>query len=95
MVSRRGTGVSIQRMSDKTERLQLTHDEKAGTLVLKPFGSGESFTLTIAKPDDAHIVLEGPFRGAQVRVELKKATNLQFPINSRGFSWIQELPYNR
>ena len=94
MISRRGAFVTLQRMADKSERFQLKHDEKAGTMVLTPPGSKESFTLT-CRPDEHHLILEGPFRGSQLQVKLKKVADARFPLNTRGFNWVQELPYNR
>jgi hypothetical protein len=92
VVSRRGY-VVLQRMGDQSERFGFKHEEKAGTLILTLPGSKESFTLTCVT-DEGGMTLEGPFRGDQIKVALKK-TERAFPINSRGFNWIQELPYNR
>jgi hypothetical protein len=95
MVSRRANFVTLQKMADKSERLLLKHDEKAGTFVLTPPGSKESFTLTCTMREDGWMTLEGPFRDGNVRVALKRVREGRFPIQSRGFNWIQELPYNR
>ena len=95
MVSRRANFLTLQKMGDKSERFLLKHDEKSGTFVLTPPGSKESFTLSCVRPQDGWLILDGPFGGSNIRVALKRASDRSFPIQSRGFNWVQELPYNR
>jgi hypothetical protein len=92
LVSRRGF-ITLQRMADRNERFLYKYDEKGGAIVLTPPGSKESFTLACTT-DEGGMTLEGPFRGDRIRVALRR-TDRPFPINARGFHWIQELPYNR
>jgi hypothetical protein len=92
LVSRRGF-LTLQLMADKSERFLIKHDEKAGTLALTPPGAKESFTLTCAN-DEGGLTLAGRFRGSQIKVALRR-TDQPFPINARGFRWVQELPFNR
>jgi hypothetical protein len=88
-------GAIVQQMGEQVNRFTLTHDEQAGTVALQPRGEPDSFTLTCERPEDGRLVLEGPFRGHAVRVELRRAPDASFPIDTRGFRWIQEFPYNR
>jgi uncharacterized membrane protein YphA (DoxX/SURF4 family) len=94
LVSHRGFLV-VQSMGDRNERFSYKYDEGARTLQLTGFGTKEAFTL-VATESDAGLVVEGPFRhGRQVRVELKKQPDRSFPLQTRGFHWVQELPFNR
>jgi hypothetical protein len=94
LVSRHGF-VVVQWMGGTNERFRLRHDEKAGTFELGAVGGSDAFPLSRARPDPSHLVLEGRFRGKRIRAELKRTSDQAFPLNTRGFNWIQELPYNR
>jgi hypothetical protein len=94
LVSHRGFFV-VQSMGDRNERFSYKYDQDARTLQLTGFGTKETFTLAATKAD-AGLVVEGPFRdGRQIRVELKKQPDRSFPLQARGFRWVQELPFNR
>jgi hypothetical protein len=94
LVSHRGFLV-VQSMGDRNERFSYKYDQGARTLQLTGFGTKEAFTF-VATKSDAGLVVEGPFRdGRQIRVELKKQPDRSFPLQTRGFHWVQELPFNR
>ncbi len=93
IVSRRGF-VNVQYMGDQRERFSLTRDEAAGTIELKAMGAAEGITLTCTSVEGG-LILEGPFRDHQVRAELRKLPEASMPIQTRGFHWIQEFPFNR
>jgi hypothetical protein len=82
-------------MGDRNERFSYNHDAQAGTLQLTGFGSKESFALTTKSLSDGALLLEGPFREGHVRVAARKQPDRSFPLQTRGFNWVQELPYNR
>jgi hypothetical protein len=50
--------------------------------------------LTIARPDPDHLELSGQWDGAALRVRLKKVEPT-FLLNTRGFHWVNEQPFNR
>jgi hypothetical protein len=82
-------------MGDRNERFSYKYDRGARTLQLTGFGTKEAFTFAATESDDG-LVVEGPFRdGRQIRVELKKQPDRSFPLQTRGFHWVQELPFNR
>ena len=95
LIPRHARFVVVQRMGGADERFSLKHDEKAGTFVLGVIGQSDTFTLSRTLPDVTRLVLEGPFHGGRIKAELKKVVDATFPVNTRGFHWIQELPYNR
>ena len=65
------------------------------SITLKSRGGPDTFHLTSTRPEPGRLVLEGPFREGVVRVELRRVEDVVFPIESRGFHWVQEFPYNR
>jgi hypothetical protein len=95
LIARRGGFLVVQWMGGLNERFLLKHDEKAGTFVLSVMGGKDTFTLSRTMSDPGRLLLEGPFRNGQIKVALKKVADAAFPVNARGFHWIQELPYNR
>lgn len=94
LVSRWG-GAIVEQMGQQVNRYTMTHDETTGTITLASRGGPDTFQLTCRRPEPGRLVLEGPFREGLVRVELKRADDAIFPIDSRGFHWVQEFPYNR
>jgi hypothetical protein len=91
----RRSRAAVQYMDGTNERFTFEFDEKSNTVELEGLDSTESFQLTCTRPDAELLVLEGPFRSGRVRVELKRVSQVDFPLTRRGFRWIQELPYNR
>ncbi|RKH02066.1 hypothetical protein D7V97_28330, partial [Corallococcus sp. CA053C] len=55
----------------------------------------ETFTLSWARPDPEHLVVEGVFRGAPIQARLRKVDASKFRLFSRSFHWVQEYPFNR
>ena len=94
MVSRWG-GAIVQQMGSQVNRFTLKQDDPAGTITLASRGDAGSYTLDVTQPDPGRLVLEGPFREGRVRVELRRTDDASFPIDTRGFHWVQEFPYNR
>jgi hypothetical protein len=39
--------------------------------------------------------IEGPFQGAAIAAKIRKVENDDFPLVSRGFHWVNEVPFNR
>lgn len=52
-------------------------------------------TLTWSQRDDQHLTLDGGVSGNTLSIELHAMDRHAFLLNSRGFHWIQELPFNR
>jgi hypothetical protein len=94
MVSRWG-GAIVQQMGTQVNRFTLKQGEPAGTITLASRGEAGSYTLAFSQPAEGRLVLEGPFREGRVRVELQRSDDTVFPIDTRGFRWVQEFPYNR
>ena len=51
--------------------------------------------LKISRPDADHVALEGQLFGAPASIRLKHENDSQFLLLSRGYHWINEMPFNR
>jgi hypothetical protein len=56
-------------------------------------GAAGPVPLTVAKPDDDHLVLTGDLHGVPTELDLRRLP--PFTLTSRGFHWVTDLPYNR
>ena len=65
---------------------------------LKLFIWGEkqdTFYLKYERPDSNNWVLNGKWYNDSISVELRKQPKRSFLLNSRGFHWINETPFNK
>ncbi len=83
-------------MTDKRERMMVTHDSAAGTVKLQTVGPGaKDFLLKCEMPTEGELVLDGPFKDGPVHIVLQRVPLSAMTLTGRGFHWIQELPFNR
>lgn len=54
-----------------------------------------NFTIETDKPSPGSILLSGEMDGKKVQAKLRKLPLNNFLLNSRGFHWISEFPFNR
>jgi hypothetical protein len=47
------------------------------------------------QPADERLVLDGEMDAHRLRLELRLVDHTKFLLNSRGFHWVQEMPFNR
>jgi hypothetical protein len=52
-------------------------------------------TFTVETPSPGVVMLNGEMDGKKIQAKLRKLDEKSFPLNSRGFHWISEFPYNR
>jgi hypothetical protein len=94
-INRTGAAI-IQDMSDGFDRWTVTYDAAAGTLKLQTAGAApQEFVLTCTVSPDDHLTLDGPYKSGPIHVTLKRIPESSLTLTSRGFHWIQELPFNR
>lgn len=86
----------MQRMNDQFRYMRTKFDTLAHTLMLTtaPDTATKSI-LTYRRSDRAHLVLDGTLTGHAAHLELTYRNPATFVQRSRGFSWVQEFPYNR
>jgi len=84
-------GAAIRLMTDERLRVGFTVDSNLRTVNVK---SGEqSDTLTYARSDADHLVLDGKWAGKRLHVTLTREPEPL--LVTRKFSWVQEYPFNR
>ena len=52
-------------------------------------------TLSLEQTDPDHLTLDGELDGKKIRMETTLFPREKFLLVSRGFNWVQELPFNR
>ncbi|HFA48264.1 MAG TPA: hypothetical protein ENJ95_04510 [Bacteroidetes bacterium] len=72
--------------SDSLENFVLLNPRKDSSLV---------DTLYFSEPDSSRFLLEGSFRGNDLKVSFLKKRKEDFLLRSRGFKWVNESPFNR
>jgi hypothetical protein len=66
------------------------------TVTLSTFGTQDKAGFfTWSRPDPLHVVLQGTLNKVPVTIKLRALPEGSYPLMSRGFHWIQELPFNR
>jgi hypothetical protein len=89
------TAAVFQRMNDTFDRYSAEFDKDGKTLKVTSVDRKTSSTLTYRRSAPDRLVLEGTLNGKLVHLELKEVDLNSFLLNSRGFHWIQEVPFNR
>ena len=83
-------------MSDSRRRYVLKLDADKHTLDLSQRDDPKwQAAFSYREPEPDYLVLEGNFEGLKIRVKLRRVDEGQFLLNSRGFHWINEYPFNR
>ena len=86
----------VEQWDDSRKGYDATVDEKKNSIVMsKPDDKKwqASFTYTRQAPDQLR--LDGVYSGHKMQMTLKREDETKFLVNSRGFHWIQEYPFNR
>ena len=89
------TAVVFQRMNDTFDRFTAEFAEDNKTLKVTSVDRKTSSTLTYRRSPAERLVLDGTLDGRLVHLELTQVDLNTFLLNSRGFHWIQEVPFNR
>jgi hypothetical protein len=89
------TAVVFQRMNDTFDRYSAEFDKDGKTLKVTSVDRKTSSVLTYRRSQADSLVLDGTLEGRPVHLELKQVDLNTFLLNSRGFHWIQEVPFNR
>jgi hypothetical protein len=70
-------------------------DLKAQTLMLQERGDAALYTLRFRKTANNALTLDGNLKGQNVHATLRLAEEQTFLLTSRGFHWINEVPFNQ
>lgn len=100
-IDRRGTYdmVSVSNESGLRKRLNFRNDKKNKILFLTDYTADPTdttkYAFTYIQPDSSSLFLKGKFKKDSVKVSMKKMNRKDFLLNSRGFHWINEFPFNK
>jgi hypothetical protein len=89
------TAVAFQRMDDSFERYGAAIDADRKTIAVTLAATKTTSTLSFARPIPEQLILDGPINGRAVHLELKLRDLNSFLVTTRGFNWVQEVPFNR
>lgn len=98
--------VSIQHMDGKITSHAVELDEQGGTLTFLPQGqsgvaaareAGVEVTdvLRFERPEPGRMIARGTYEGKNVEIELRARDLGEMLLISRGYHWINELPFNK
>ena len=98
VVVQTATSVTFWRMDDTPYGVPAQVDLTAKTMTLT-LGQGDQRktigTFSVDQPAPDRLVLDGALNGRKIRMETHLFPREKFLLVNRGFSWIQELPFNR
>ena len=87
---------TIYNMDDTRTRFAIALDEKAGTLTFtKRTDPAFKAVFNVQRRDPNTMLLDGTFEGKKTTAMLRRVENREFLLTSRGFHWINEVPFNR
>jgi hypothetical protein len=90
------TQMTLQRMDDSFINYAAALNTSDKTLVLsRRADKAWKANLTLQRPVQNQLMLDGAMAGHQVHIELKLVDRDKFLLVNRGFHWIQDLPNNR
>jgi hypothetical protein len=86
----------VKTMSDKTIGYGLTVDSVKKTVqFINSRDSAENPIFNFSYPDSSHLVLKGTYKADTVYIVMKKFDEKKSLLLSRGFHWINEVPFNK
>ena len=90
------TVLAIQSSSDSRQRYNLKLDAAHKTLALTRRDDPQwKSALTFGQPAADRLTLDGTFAGHRVQASLHHTARPKFLLESRGFHWVNEYPFNR
>ena len=87
---------TVMPMQPPRRNFGLQLNEKRRTMKLTSFKDKKvtaAISYQLPKPD--LMTLDGTLAGQKLRVQLHRLDTSKLPLNSRGFHWVSEQPYNR
>ncbi|HYE60863.1 MAG TPA: hypothetical protein VD997_02610 [Phycisphaerales bacterium] len=83
----------VENYTDQRDSVGFKLSDADKTLTLTP--KGQMYQLELITNDDGTLTIDGPYTGGMLKATLTKVPDDSFLIKSRGFNWIQEMPFNR
>jgi len=88
-------GFSVRMMDESPKFLATEYDAAKSSVTLSEAGGASRGVFSYSRPDGDHVVLQGATGGETVAIRLRRVDPSKFLLNSRGFHWISEYPFNR
>jgi hypothetical protein len=85
-----GQGMTVRTMDDTVTTFGAEYDAAKSTVTLN-----KKDGLTWMRPDAEHVTLAGKVGSDTVSMRLRRIDASKFRLVSRGFHWINELPFNQ
>jgi len=96
VVIQNATTVYFQRMDETLAAYPAKFDDKTNTIALtKGADKNWKATLAVQRSDATHLSLSGAMDGHSIEMRTSLVDRAKFLLVSRGFSWVQEFPFNR
>ena len=89
------TAAVFQKMDDSFEHFTTEFGTDGKTLTITPASGSGTSTVTYQRLSPKLMVIDGTIDGRVVRLELTPRDLNSFVLNSRGFNWVQNVPFNR
>ena len=90
------TYAGARTMTGESVRFRLEKNTEKAELTLTRLGAGDQkSTLTYAQADADRLTLKGDLEGSAVEINLTRVDVSKLPLVSRGFHWVNEVPYAR
>jgi hypothetical protein len=90
--------LSVRLLNDSTRSYRAETDSVKHTLVLattKDTAAKFPFSYARSGPHNEQLQLDGVLRGDSLHIRLRRVDETSFLLVSRGYHWINELPFNR
>jgi uncharacterized membrane protein YphA (DoxX/SURF4 family) len=96
VIFQRARSLTVQPMTGPNQTFSLDLNQESRTLSLgKADDPNWKATLTYGEPEAGRMTIEGEADGHKIRASLSRFDESKFLLGSRGFSWVQERPFNR
>ena len=97
VIFQQATAASLQMMDDSFRRFNAKVDTATKQLTLTTMGSDNvtQSPLSYQRPDHEHLLIDGMIEGRLTHLVLQFRDPDSFLQRSRGFHWVQELPFNK
>lgn len=88
--------ITVKMMNDSLRGYQAQYDTVKNDLILSEGNDKtKKYSLHYARPDVGHLTIEGSIAAGHVSILLRRIDPSEFLLMSRGFHWINEVPFNR
>ena len=98
VVIQNAMGINFWRMDDTLSNMSAQYDMEKKMITITQSAGAERKTIgtfSFERPAPDRLILDGELSGKKIRLETHLFPRENFPLVNRGFTWVQELPFNR